>query len=940
VSVTRTIVGRGIKVHNLKSVDVDLPLDRLIVFTGVSGSGKSSLAFDTLYAEGQRRYIETFSAYTRQFLETLDRPDADRLEGIPPAIAVAQHRGRSRRSGRSTVGSLTEILDHLALLYARVGVIICEGCGERVEPASPSIVVEAIEHFPDGTRYLIAYPIDLRPETDHKGLADRLRADGLTRVRVEDRVVGLDDGSVPEGATEVVVDRLIRGSENPSRRLDSIETAFDKGLGRCRVIADDQALTFVRGWRCARCGREYHAPEPQLFRWNNPLGACSTCLGSGHLLELDLDRIVPDRSKSLKDRAIAPWNSPGHKQELTDLLKYAKSRRIPTSVPFSKLTPAQLSRLLDGEPEESAQGLRARLHLMVKSGDGASSRKRLRRWQGEVPCPSCRGSRLRPEALAVQVKGWNIAELAAKPVREVHAWLDDLLRQSDGSAVRQIVQRTRLRVDYLVQIGLGYLTLDRPARTISAGEAQRVALTSALGSGLVRMLYVLDEPSVGLHPRDVDQLITIVRSLRDVGNTVIVVEHDEAIVQSADLVVEIGPGAGEAGGRILSVGPPSSRKGDSTPRNEFNAGNSPPLERGSVPRVGAESSPRSVSGRKRRSPTDWLRLTGATGNTLKSVDAEIPTGVLCVVTGVSGSGKSSLIEHTLYPALRRKIGKEADPPLPFAELTGWERFEDVILMDASPIGRSGRSNPVTYLKAYDEIRKTFAATHEAKARNYRAGRFSFNVDGGRCNACEGNGYLTVDMQFLPDVLIRCPECKGTRFRPETLEVTYRGKNIAEILDMTARSAFSHFQRRPVVQARLRPLLDVGLDYLRLGQPASTLSGGEAQRLKLARHLATTPGAITRAAGRRPTLFLLDEPTSGLHAADTRKLLEAMESLLVVGHSLIVIEHSPDVMVAADWILDLGPGAGDEGGKIVAAGTPEDVARVDSPTGHVLAEAID
>ncbi len=925
VATRRGIRLRGVRVHNLKGIDLDLPLNRWIVLTGVSGSGKSSLAFDTLYAEGQRRYIETFSAFTRQFLEKLDKPDADRIDGIPPAIAVAQ--GASRRSARSTVATVTEIHDHLALLFARVGEVICIDCGHKVEPSSPAIVDRAIEALSTGTRYLITYPLDVRPESDRKALADALREDGLTRVRVGDQVLALGDGPLPEpeGETiDVVIDRLARGSDPPGRRLDSIEGALTRGLGRCRVVADGQVQTFYQGWRCGHCGRDYPEPDPRLFRYNNPLGACPACEGFGRVIDLDLGRVVPDPSKSIRDGAIAPWTTPAYQEMLQNLLDAAPALGLPTDVPFKRLTPELVALVVEGFPEADFVGLREFFRNLERKSYKLHVRVFLSRWRGYAPCPACRGARLRPEALAVKVGGLDIAALSTRKVREAKAFLEGLAETlHENPVVRRVLAQTRTRLDYLDRIGLDYLTLDRQARTLSGGEAQRVALTSALGSGLVNTLYVLDEPSVGLHPHDVGRLIAIIGELRDAGNTVVVVEHDQAIIRASDLIVDIGPGAGQGGGQLLYVGPPA---GIADAKESVTADFLTGRKTVTIPE-------------RRREGRTPLKLTGARGHNLKNVDALFPLGVLCVVTGVSGSGKSTLIEETLYPALRRRLGQEALPAEPFGELSGTGVLDEVVLVDQTPIGRSGRSNPVTYLKAFDEIRKTFAATHEAKLRNYGPSRFSFNVEGGRCDACEGNGFQTIDMQFLPDVMVRCPECHGTRYRPETLQIKYRDKNIAEVLDLTAREAFGFFRHRPKVQARLRPLIDVGLDYVRLGQPASTLSGGESQRLKLASYLSSTPGAITRAAGKSHTLFLLDEPTTGLHPADTLRLLDALNSLLILGHSLIVIEHSPEFMACADWIIDLGPGAGDEGGQIVAQGTPEDVAKMDTPTGRVLAKIL-
>jgi excinuclease ABC subunit A len=914
---------RGVRVHNLKGIDLDLPLNRLVVLTGVSGSGKSSLAFDTLYAEGQRRYIETFSPYTRQFLETLDKPDADRIDGLPPAIAVSQR--VAKRSSRSTVGTVTEVHDYLALLYARLGRVVCRACGAEVRPASSDSVARAIDALPAKARYLIAFPMEVRPGSDREALAALLREDGFVRVRVDGQVVSLEQGPIPEpsdGTVEVVVDRLVRGSEDPARRLDSIETAFEKGLGRCRIVSDSGTLTFFNGWRCPACGADYLAPEPRLFRFNSPAGACPSCEGFGRVIDLDLARIVPDPSKTLKGGAIAPWTTPAYRGVLDDLLELAPALGLPTDIPFKHLAPEQVRVVVEGDRGRGFPGLRGFFRGLESRSYKMHVRVFLSRWRGYRPCPDCGGARLRPEALAVKVGGLDIAALSALTIREAR----DFLRELGPDVAQAPVSRPALdpaltRLDYLDRIGLGYLTLDRPARTLSGGEARRVSLTSALGSGLVNTLYVLDEPSIGLHPADVDRLIEGVKRLRDSGNSVVVVEHEEAVMRAADVLVDIGPGAGEAGGRLLYMGPPAG-----------------------VAEVAESATGAFLSGRKRvvsparRRPPDRGRITlrGASGNNLKGIDVEFPLGLLCAVTGVSGSGKSTLVEETLYPALLRRVKDEHLPAAPYREISGARDLDDVVLIDQSPIGRSARSNPVTYLKAFDEVRKTFAETHEAKLRNYGPSKFSFNVEGGRCEACEGNGYRTIDMQFLSDVLVRCPECRGTRYRPEVLEVTYRGKTIAEVLDLTAREAFGFFRHRPKVQARLRPLIDVGLDYLRLGQPASTLSGGEAQRLKLASFLATSPTSAMRQAERPKTLFLLDEPTTGLHPADTLKLIDCLNSLVDLGHSLIVVEHSPEIMLCADWLLDLGPDAGEAGGRVVAQGPPEEVARSGTHTGRVLA----
>jgi excinuclease ABC subunit A len=923
---TRKIKLRGVRVHNLKGVDLDLPLRKLVAFSGVSGSGKSSLAFDTLYAEGQRRYVETFSTYTRQFLERLDKPDADLIDGIPPAIAVAQRSG-GRRGGRSTVGTVSDVHDHLALLYARVGRVTCTNCGEVVEPADPSAVVRAIEGLPEGSRYLIAFPLDMTTNSDREGLAEALRSEGFTRIRVGGQVVRIEAGPLPspgEGGIDVVVDRLTRGSDASSRRLDSIETAFARGLGRaCLIVeSDGQILTFYRKRRCSNCGIDYADPDPRLFRYNSPLGACPTCEGYGSIVALDRDRIIPDPSKTLRQGAIAPWTTPNYRENLDELLRAAPKLKIPVDEPFSNLNPAQVDLIFNATLKQGFQGLNLFFKRLDSKAYKLPVRVFLSRWRSFQTCPTCLGARLRPEALAVRVGGLDIAKLSSLTIGDARTFLAEFAGQeASNPVVLRVLDQVRSRMDALDRIGLDYLTLDREARTLSSGEGRRLALATALGSGLVNTLYVLDEPSVGLHPRDVNRLIATIESLRDAGNSVVVVEHDEAILKAADWLVDIGPGAGESGGRVLYEGLPEG-----------------------VGQVAESATGAFLSGRKRASvPTSrrvargQLVLQGASGRNLRDLDVSFPLGVLCVVTGVSGSGKSTLVDETLHPALIKAIRSEILPALPYRNLTGFEGLADVVMIDQSPIGRSSRSNPVTYLKAFDEIRKTFAATHEAKTRNFAASKFSFNVEGGRCGVCEGNGDLTVDMQFLADVRMRCPECQGTRYRPEVLEVKYAGKTIAEVLDLTVREAFGFFRNKPKVQARLRPLMDVGLEYLRLGQPASTLSGGEAQRLKLAGFLASSPAALTRAAKGPKTLFLLDEPTTGLHPQDVAKLLETLTRLLDLGHSLILVEHSPDILRAADWIIDLGPEAGLGGGLVVAEGTPENVAMTGTQTGLALAE---
>jgi excinuclease ABC subunit A len=970
---------RGVAVHNLKSIDLDLPHRRLIVFCGLSGSGKSSLALDTLYAEGQRRYIESFSAYTRQFLQRLEKPEAERIDGIPPAIAVTSK--NAGRSSRSTVGTATETGDYLRLLFAKIGHVFCLKCGQEVHCDTPQSTAEVLSALPSGTKYLIAFRLDLPAADQYDALAAGLREEGFIRVIVGERLINLDEGSLPaslgdnstiaqisphpaqvpglnkswgdsstvtptnhQNGIYVVVDRLTAGGASDNRLRDSLETAFTKGRGRCYAFVEDggadsdepapssispRPLSLIDGhpWRrlgfstqlaCEDCGIEYPLPEPRLFSFNSPLGACPECEGFGNVIGIDMDLIVPDANKSLAEGAIAPWNTPAYEHELQELLALAPDYDIPTEVPFKELEGRHLALITRGVPERKFGGLEGFFAWLERRKYKMHIRVFLSRWRRTRTCPSCNGTRLRPEALAVRLGEKNLGEICALKVRDATAFFRDLqLPAWEQQVGRMMLEQVQARLGYLEEVGLGYLTLDRPLRTLSGGEARRVALTASLGSSLVNMLYVLDEPSIGLHPRDINQLITAIKQLRDRGNTVVVVEHEESMIRAADQIVEIGPGAGERGGRIVFQGTPEDmEKSLDSLTGDYLAG-----------RRGVGANPR------RRSPNHgWIRLAGARGNNLKGVSVEFPLGMLCLVTGVSGSGKSTLVEDTLYPALCRRLRKDAPKPYPHDDIFGDGQIDDVIMVDQSPIGRSPRSNPVTYLKVFDEIRNVFADTVEARTRNYSAGHFSFNVDGGRCTACQGDGYIQIDMQFLADVYMRCAQCNGTRYRDEILDVTYRGRNIADVLQMTVREAFTFFRGQTKVQARLKRLIDVGLDYVQLGQPANTLSGGEAQRLKLAAYMSS--------AKRGRCLFILDEPTTGLHFFDIVQLLDCFDALLAVGHSLIVVEHNLQMMKAADYIVDLGPGAADEGGQVVVKGTPEMVANCrNSITGRYLADVL-
>jgi excinuclease ABC subunit A len=939
---------RGVEVHNLQSIDLDIPHRKLVVLCGVSGSGKSSLALDTLYAEGQRRYIESFSAYTRQFLQRLEKPEAERIDGIPPAIAVTGK--NTSRSSRSTVGTATEVSDYLRLLYAKIGRVICQGCGREVRRDTPQSASELLAALPAGTRYMVTFAWPPTSGDDPAQAAAAMKEDGFVRVIASGRTLDLTTDAIPaaaptsapangaaaNGAWYVVVDRLTAGT-SADRVRDSLETAFAKGRGHCYAfIADGQTEAPARKplgnlhtidnrpWRrlgfsnqlaCADCGCEYPAPEPRLYSFNSPLGACPECEGFGNVIDVDMDLVVPNPNKSIREGAIAPWNSPAYAHELKELLALAGDYQLRVDVPFSQLTAQERELIVHGVPERKFGGLDGFFAWLERRKYKMHIRVFLSRWRSYRPCPACAGARLRPQALATQVGGRNIAELSAMRVSELAQWFQQLvLTDWQRQVARIMLDQIRARLGYLEAVGLGYLSLDRTLRTLSGGEARRVALTSALGSALVNMLYVLDEPSVGLHARDVSQLIEAIGRLRDRGNTVILVEHEESMIRAADEVIEIGPGAGERGGRVVFQGTPAEMEASSESlTGDYLAG-----RRGIT------------AGERRRKPEHgWIRLAGARGNNLRNLTVEFPLGVLCLVTGVSGSGKSTLVQDTLYPALCRRLRQEAPKPYAFDDVFGDGQIDEVVMVDQSPIGRSPRSNPVTYLKVFDEIRNVFAETVEARTRNFSASHFSFNVDGGRCSMCEGEGYLQIDMQFLADVYMKCSQCNGTRYRREILDVTYRGRNIAEVLEMTVREAFTFFRGRPKVQARLKRLIDVGLDYVRLGQPANTLSGGEAQRLKLAAYMS--------GAKRGRSLFILDEPTTGLHFSDIVQLLDCFDALLAVGHSLIVVEHNLQVIKAADYVIDLGPGGGDEGGQLVAKGTPEMIVRnPNSVTGRYLA----
>ncbi|MCC9607194.1 excinuclease ABC subunit UvrA [Blastopirellula sp. JC732] len=919
-------------------MDLDLEHRKLFVFCGVSGSGKTSMALDTLYAEGQRRYIESFSAYTRQFLERLEKPAAESIEGIPPALAVT--RGNDSRSNRSTVGTATETTDYLRLLFAKIGEIICPCCGAKIQRDTPQDVAQRILEMNFPGRMMLTFPVAPDKEESWDQVVADLREDGFVRVISGQKTLNLtsDSQQLNGGPVQAIADRLSGEGLKAERLQESLETAFLHGEGVCQLlveseeqngVADASSLQEIDGrpWRrhvysnqlrCETCNKEFIEPEPRLFNFNSPLGACQACEGFGNVIDMDMDLIVPDVSKSLADGAIAPWNTPAYHHELEELLALAPDYGIPTTVPFRELTEDHLRLIREGVPEREFGGLKGFFQWLERRKYKMHLRVFLSRWRSFRDCEACHGQRLRPESLAVRIGGKNIAEVSTMKIRDAYEFFKSLpISPRDQAVARQVLTQLLDRLKYLNVVGLGYLSLDRTIRTLSGGEAQRVALTSTLGSSLVNMLYVFDEPSVGLHPIDVERLAGAIQDLNRRGNTVVLVEHEESMIRRADEIVEFGPGAGERGGEIVFQGTPQELlTSEETLTGDYLMGRR-----------------KVIHLEKRRDTTHGrVRIKGARGNNLKNIEVEFPLGVLCVVTGVSGAGKSTLVDNTLYPALCRRKRKEAPKPLDCDDVFGDGQIDDVVLVDQSPIGRSPRSNPVTYIKAFDEIRTVFAATVQARTHNFTASHFSFNVAGGRCDACDGDGHIAIDMQFLADVYMKCPECKGRRYKKDVLEVLYRGKNIAEVLNMTIREAFVFFRGQPKVQAKLQRLIDVGLDYLRLGQPANTLSAGEAQRLKLAGYLASSK--------RGRTLFLLDEPTTGLHFADIAQLLDCFNSLLQVGHSLIVVEHNLHMMMAADYIIDMGPGAADEGGMVIATGTPEEIAQnQNSPTGRALAEAL-
>ena len=938
------IVVRGAREHNLKNVNVELPRDQLIVFTGLSGSGKSSLAFDTIYAEGQRRYVESLSAYARQFLGQMDKPDVDHIDGLSPAISIDQK--SASRNPRSTVGTITEVYDYLRLLWARIGVQHCPNDGTRLERQTPQQIVDRIMDLPDGTRFQVLAPVVRGRKGEYDPPLGDLSGQGFVRARVDGEVVDIAEflregrklARYEQHDIEVVVDRLVK-RDNIGRRLtDSLETALKlaEGVAGIELMGGDETdgemLTFSQHLACPKCGASFDEPAPRNFSFNSPYGACENCDGLGTKFEVDPDLVVPNTDMSISEGAIAPWRS-AHTQYFTRLLEsVAEKYKIPLDKPFAKLTEKQRGVVLNGVEEGLVVKYRNRygrqrtfnthyegvIPWIKRRHEGAESdwaREQYESFMREVPCTACSGARLKPSSLAVKVGGRSISEVCDMPIGESAKYLVGLkLSDRDRMIAERVTKEINARLGFLLDVGLDYLTLSRSAGTLAGGEAQRIRLASQIGSGLVGTLYVLDEPSIGLHQRDNRRLIDTLHRLRDLGNTVIVVEHDEDTIKESDWIVDIGPGAGEHGGEVVYSGKVSGigKVADSV-TGQYIAG------KRSIP----------VPSQRRKPGGDKLVVRGAREHNLQNIDVEIPLGCFVAVTGVSGSGKSTLVRDILLPALMQKIYKSKEAPGRHKAVDGISHLDKVIDMDQSPIGRTPRSNPATYTGVFDAIRKLFAATPEAKVRGYQPGRFSFNVSGGRCEACSGDGTIKIEMHFLPDVYVPCEVCKGQRYNRDTLEIQFKGKSIADVLDMPISEAVDFFANQPSIARHMQTLVDVGLGYVRLGQSAPTLSGGEAQRVKLASELAK------RSTGH--TIYLLDEPTTGLHFEDVRRLLTVLSRLVDQGNTVLVIEHNLDVIKTADWIIDLGPEGGSGGGKVVAEGPPEAIAKVKSShTGRFLA----
>ena len=938
------IIVRGAREHNLKNINIEIPRDKLVVFTGLSGSGKSSLAFDTIYAEGQRRYVESLSAYARQFLGQMDKPDVDVIEGLSPAISIDQK--SASRNPRSTVGTITEVYDYLRLLFARIGVQHCPNDGTRLQRQTPQQIVDRILLLPDGTRFQVLAPVVRGRKGEYDTLLQDLASQGYVRARIDHEVVDITEFLAREAklaryeqhTIEIVVDRLVRRDGIERRLTDSLETALKlaDGVAEVELVARDgevegETLTFSQHLACPKCGTSYDEPAPRNFSFNSPYGACEPCDGLGTTFEVDPDLVIPDTDISINAGAIAPWRT-SNTQYFTRMLEaVAVEYGMDLDKPYKSLTAKQQKVILHGvdgnlkvkyknrygrtrEYSTAYEGVIPWLNRRREGAETEWSREQYEGYMREVPCSKCGGARLKPSTLAVTVNDKNIAEVCNMAIGESAKFLAGLqLSERDRMIAERVTKEINARLGFLLDVGLDYLSLSRNAGTLAGGEAQRIRLASQIGSGLVGTLYVLDEPSVGLHQRDNRRLIDTLMRLRDLGNTVLVVEHDEDTIREADWIVDIGPGAGEHGGAVVYSGPVKGiLKAKDSVTGQYLSG------RKSIP----------VPQARRPPGLDWVEIIGAREHNLRNIDVRLPLGCFVAVTGVSGSGKSTLVRDILLPVLMQKIYKSKDAAGRHKTIKNIELLDKVIDMDQSPIGRTPRSNPATYTGVFDNVRKLFATTAEAKVRGYMPGRFSFNVQGGRCEACSGDGTIKIEMHFLPDVYVPCEVCKGDRYNRDTLDIQFKGKNIADVLDMPVAEAVHFFANQPAIGRYMQTLMDVGLGYVRLGQSAPTLSGGEAQRVKLATELAK------RSTGH--TIYLLDEPTTGLHFDDVRRLLTVLSRLVDQGNTVLVIEHNLDVIKTADWIIDLGPEGGNGGGAVVAEGSPEDVARVEaSHTGRFL-----
>lgn len=932
------IVIKGAKVHNLKNVDLEIPRDKFVVFTGLSGSGKSSLAFDTLYAEGQRRYVESLSAYARQFLGQMNKPDVEYIEGLSPAISIDQK--TTSRNPRSTVGTVTEIYDYLRLLYARIGVPHCPKCGKEIKAQTIDQMVDKIMEMPERTRIQILAPLIRGRKGEHVKVLENIRKNGFVRARVDGEIVELAEEEIKLEKTkkhniEAVVDRLAVKPDVKSRLADSLETALGLGEGLVLInVIGEGDILFSEKFACPDCGISIDELAPRAFSFNSPFGKCDKCDGLGTLMEIDEDLVIPDKSKSLSEGAVLPWAGTSGKDDswtYSVLKALAKEYNFSLDTPIQDL-PSEIVNILlygtngktirvryeresgVGEFNHNFEGVINSLKRRYMESNSDYIKTEIEGYMSDAPCPKCKGARLKPEILAVTVGDKNIYEFCLMSIKDELDYIENLvLSEKDTIISGQILKEIRSRLKFLVDVGLDYLDLWRNAGTLSGGEAQRIRLATQIGSSLVGVLYILDEPSIGLHQRDNDKLIATLKHLRDLGNTLVVVEHDEDTMRAADCIVDIGPGAGEHGGKVVAVGT---------------------LEE--ISKCQESITGQYLSGRKsievpekRRKPNgSYITLMGAMENNLKNINVKFPLGVFTAVTGVSGSGKSTLVNEILYKGLNKKLNNSKNMPGKHKDILGAENIDKIINIDQSPIGRTPRSNPATYTGVFDMIREVFATTSEARMRGYKPGRFSFNVKGGRCEACSGDGIIKIEMQFLSDVYVPCEVCKGKRYNRETLEVKYKGKNIDEVLNMTVEEALKFFENLPRIKNKLQTLMDVGLGYVKLGQPSTQLSGGEAQRIKLAYELSK------RSTGK--TLYILDEPTTGLHIDDVKRLIEILQRLTDCGNTVVVIEHNLDVIKCADYLIDLGPEGGERGGTILASGTPEEITKIkNSYTGQYL-----